>query len=49
MLALTFIRENPELVRQGALRKGEPGTGRGDPGLGSAAPRAVGKGGGGTG
>lgn len=24
MLALTFIRENPELVRQGALRKGEP-------------------------
>ncbi|HUY24524.1 MAG TPA: serine--tRNA ligase [Candidatus Saccharimonadales bacterium] len=24
MLALSFIRENPELVRQGALRKGEP-------------------------
>jgi len=24
MLALNFIRENPELVRQGALRKGEP-------------------------
>jgi seryl-tRNA synthetase len=24
MLALNFIRENPDLVRQGALRKGEP-------------------------
>ena len=24
MLALSFIRENPDLVRQGALRKGEP-------------------------
>ncbi|MFZ0995032.1 MAG: serine--tRNA ligase [Candidatus Dormiibacterota bacterium] len=24
MLALSFIRDNPELVRQGALRKGEP-------------------------